>query len=114
MKNGAIPKDAHDLYYRMIFNLLIGNTDDHSRNHALLYTFKQKHWRLSPLFDVLPINNSLQYGIGLDDFGREGTIENLLSQSLRFGLKRFKAKKIIDEVSQLTNEWRNYFNLSSG
>jgi serine/threonine-protein kinase HipA len=109
MKNGAEPKDAHDLYYRMVFNVLLGNTDDHSRNHAMLYPFKQAHWRLSPAFDVLPINNSAQHGIGIGDNGREGTINNLLSQSLRFALKPSKAKKIIDEVHQLTHEWQNYF-----
>ncbi|MDN4504023.1 HipA domain-containing protein [Alteromonadaceae bacterium BrNp21-10] len=108
-KNGAEPLDAHDLYYRMVFNVFLGNTDDHSRNHALLYPFKHKHWRLSPAFDVLPINNSAQHSIGIGNDGREGTIDNLLSQSMRFGLKQFKAQKIIDEVRQLTNEWQSYF-----
>ncbi|WP_299074226.1 type II toxin-antitoxin system HipA family toxin [uncultured Paraglaciecola sp.] len=109
MKNGAEPKDAHDLYYRMVFNVLLGNTDDHSRNHALIYPFEKAHWRLSPAFDVLPINNSAQHGIGIGNDGREGTINNLLSQSIRFGLKPFKTKKIIDEVRQLTQEWQTYF-----
>ncbi len=109
LKNGALPEDAHDLYYRMVFNVLIGNTDDHARNHALLYQFKHAHWRLSPAYDVLPINNSKMHGIGLGENGREATVENLLSQSLRFGIKRFKAKKVIDEVTELTREWQQYF-----
>lgn len=109
MKNGAEPKDAHDLYYRMVFNVLLGNTDDHSRNHGFIYPFEKAHWRLSPAFDVLPINNSAQHGIGIGNDGREGTINNLLTQSMRFGLKPFKAKKIIDEVRQLTQEWQTYF-----
>ncbi len=103
------PADAYDLFYRMVFNVLFGNTDDHSRNHAMLYDFTTKHWRLSPAYDVLPINHSKQHGIGIGEHGREGSLKNLLSQSKRFGLKPFKAKKIIDEVKQLTIEWETYF-----
>ena len=93
----------------MIYNVLLGNTDDHSRNHAIIYDFAQKHWRLSPAFDVLPINSSKQHGIGIGDKGRQGSVDNLLSQSKRFGLKAFKAKKMVDDVMQLIAEWPVYF-----
>jgi len=46
-------------------------------------------------------------GIGIE--GRNGTIENLLSQSERFGLKRFKAEKTIKETLDLVSEWPFYF-----
>ena len=109
MKHGAEPRDAHELYTRMVFNILMGNTDDHSRNHAFLYSFSDKNWRLSPAYDVLPINNSRQHGIGIGVHGREGTVENALSQSKRFGLSQAKAKTIISSVQALTNEWISYF-----
>lgn len=109
MKYGDNPLDAHDLYKRMAFNVFIGNTDDHSRNHALLYNFDSKTWRLSPAYDVLPINNSKQHGVGIGIEGREGTINNLLSQSMRFGLRSSKALKIINTVKELCIEWPSYF-----
>ncbi len=109
LNHGLKPTQAHELYQRMVFNCLIGNTDDHSRNHALLYCFKQKGWLLSPAYDVLPINNSRQHGIGLGAQGRNATIENLLSQSKRFALKPFKAKKIIKETQELVSQWPQYF-----
>ncbi|WP_414829965.1 type II toxin-antitoxin system HipA family toxin [Alteromonas sp. H39] len=108
-KHGAEPADAHDLYYRMVFNAFMGNTDDHSRNHALLYSLEDKHWRLSPAYDVLPINNAMLHGIGLGEEARHATITNLLSQSDRFGIKHFKARKIISQVEELTAEWHHYF-----
>jgi len=40
---------------------------------------------------------------------REGTLENALSQSKRFGLSQAKAKTIISSVQALTNEWISYF-----
>lgn len=109
MKYGDNPLDAHDLYKRMAFNVFMGNTDDHSRNHALLYHFDSKRWGLSPAYDVLPINNSKQHGIGIGQEGREGTISNLLSQSMRFGLRADKAQKIINNVKELCTEWPSYF-----
>ncbi|MDT0604095.1 type II toxin-antitoxin system HipA family toxin [Thalassotalea castellviae] len=109
MKYGAEPKDSHELYTRMVFNIMMGNTDDHSRNHAFLYSFSDKAWRLSPAYDVLPINNSRQHGIGIGAQGRVGTIDNALSQSKRFGLTQAKAKTIISTVQELTYEWATYF-----
>lgn len=101
--------DPHDLYYRMVFNALMGNTDDHTRNHGFLYHFDTQQWSLAPAFDVLPINNSRQHGLGLGDAGRYATIENLMSQSLRFNIKPFKAKRIINQVSELVAQWPDYF-----
>lgn len=109
MKYVAEPSDTHDLYYRMVFNVLIGNTDDHARNHAMTYDFSHMHWRLSPAYDVLPINASKQHAIAIGEHGRFASIENLLSQSKRFGLKPFKAQKIIAEVTALVSEWPSYF-----
>lgn len=116
-QHSAEASDAIDLYYRMVFNVLIGNTDDHARNHAWLMPldFHEQHispqqaWRLAPAYDVLPINASRQHSLGIGDYGREGTKENMLSQAKRFGLQDFKARKIIDEVSQLVAEWPHYF-----
>ncbi|WDE12345.1 type II toxin-antitoxin system HipA family toxin [Thalassomonas haliotis] len=109
MKHGAEPRDSHELFARMVFNILMGNTDDHSRNHAFVYSFSEVSWRLSPAYDVLPVNNTQQHGIGIGNLGRFGSIENALSQSRRFGLTQSKAKKIADKVQELTMEWRRYF-----
>jgi serine/threonine-protein kinase HipA len=38
----------------MLFNALIGNDDDHPRNHAVVWNQSEKKWRLSPAFDVVP------------------------------------------------------------
>ena len=36
----------------MVFNVLIGNKDDHSKNFAFQY--KNGEWKLSPAYDMLP------------------------------------------------------------
>ena len=52
---GAAPvEDMEALWRRIVFTVLISNTDDHLRNHAFLYE-GQKGWRLSPAYDLNPV-----------------------------------------------------------
>ncbi len=44
--------DCIELFRRMVFNAAVTNNDDHPRNHALLR--RQKGWRLSPAYDLVP------------------------------------------------------------
>ncbi|GGD75263.1 type II toxin-antitoxin system HipA family toxin [Lacimicrobium alkaliphilum] len=104
--------DSKELFTRMCFNALIGNTDDHVRNHGLIMPFGSRGWHLSPAYDVLPISSSRQHGLGLGNFGREATVENLLSQHRRFGLSVAKAKSIFNDVSDVTLTWPEAFSAS--
>jgi serine/threonine-protein kinase HipA len=103
------PEDAKELFRRMAFNVLMGNTDDHARNHAFLYKFASKSWRLSPAYDVTPVNNSRLHGIGIGEEGRIGSERNLLSQCGRFGLSLHAAKKELDEIKHYCNQWPELF-----
>ncbi len=51
---GAPVEDRQELFHRMIFNAIVGNDDDHPRNHAVMWVQAEKRWRLSPAFDVVP------------------------------------------------------------
>ena len=46
--------DLHELWRRIVFGVLIGNLDDHLRNHGFLYD-KDDQWRLSPAYDLNPV-----------------------------------------------------------
>lgn len=109
-KHCASPKDTcHELYRRMVFNILIENTDDHERNHGFLYQNRQ--WRLSPAYDVLPQHQGLGYHhlrIGKLD-GNMGNIANALSESNHFLLKPAEAEIIINEIHGQVLNWREFF-----
>jgi serine/threonine-protein kinase HipA len=45
-------EDARELFRRAVFNALTSNTDDHPRNHAMVY--EDDGWRLSPAYDLTP------------------------------------------------------------
>ena len=54
-QHGSAPKaDMEALWRRLVFNILISNTDDHLRNHGFLYE-GQQGWRLSPAYDMNPV-----------------------------------------------------------
>lgn len=85
----------------MVFNVLIGNTDDHLKNHGFLHT--GGYWRLAPAFDLLPQPGVLNHAIGVGDAGTTGSIANALSRAARFGLTPREAARIADQLSLLVH-----------
>ena len=84
---GAPTSDLVELFNRMVFNAIVGNDDDHPRNHAAIYQATEKRWRLSPAFDVVPNPDehpkklSMQLSVGRFDISREA----VLADARRFG-----------------------------
>ncbi len=109
-RHGAQAKtDAHALYRRVVFNVLISNVDDHLRNHGFLW-LKKAGWSLSPAYDLNPMPTDLKArvlttNIDLD----EGTcsIDLLEAASQFFGLSLPQARAIIKEVATVTETWRD-------
>jgi serine/threonine-protein kinase HipA len=105
-------RDMHELFRRMVFNILIDNTDDHEKNHALLVTQPSRHgrWRLAPAYDVLPTNSGQghqEFIVGLD--GRDSTLANAMSQCTLFGLTPSAAKAQVLQVIAVVDQWQAHF-----
>lgn len=108
--HGAQAKtDAHALYRRVVFSVLISNVDDHLRNHGFLRK-RKAGWTLAPAYDLNPVPTDLKArvlttNIDLD----EGTCSiSLLEASAEyFGLNLVKARRIIKEVATITSTWRD-------
>jgi serine/threonine-protein kinase HipA len=109
-KNNDAPEDAHELFRRMVLNIMVGNVDDHLRNHALLMR-EPGVFRLSPAFDICPHLSAPFHpqSIGVGAFGPASTIENALSQCGRFFLKTDEATRIIAQVKDVASTWRRVF-----
>ena len=80
-------QDLTELWHRMVFNALVGNHDDHPRNHGLLHT--GEGWRLSPVFDVTPLPGfaGLLALSVLPDGSQDCSAHNLLSVCSHFGVE---------------------------
>lgn len=104
-----IASQQEQLFRRMLFNILIDNTDDHEKNHALLRG-SGGHYRLAPAFDVLPSAQGLGVqAMQVGTAGGDSTIENALSQAAAFGLRQAQAKAIAREVARTVDGWKDHF-----
>ena len=98
-----------ELFRRMVFNILIDNTDDHEKNHALLLT-DSGEYVLSPAYDVRPSGQALGYQqmrVGTD--AADSTLENALSECAQFGLKKAEAAEQVKTVCAVVAGWREHF-----
>jgi serine/threonine-protein kinase HipA len=84
---GAPKEDCIELFRRMVFNAVIGNDDDHPRNHAVIFNYQENRWRLAPAFDVVPhpdetpTHLTLQLSLNRRDISKEA----ILADAVRFG-----------------------------
>ncbi len=102
-------QDQEQLFRRMVFNILIDNTDDHHKNHALIRG-RDGYYRLSPAYDVVPSVQGLGYQqmrVGKDD--SQASLANALSEVAAFGLKHEQAIGIVKDVCQCVNGWKEHF-----
>lgn len=105
----AIRSQQAQLFRRMVFNILIDNTDDHEKNHALLRQ-ADGHYLLSPAFDVVPSAQGLGYQAMLvGDQATQSTLANALSQARQFGLQPDAAHDIARQVSAGVAAWKAAF-----
>lgn len=114
--------DRRELFGRMLFNGFCRNTDDHLRNHAMIYEPKLKSFELSPLYDVVcdvtaGFEFRLAIGCGRDAQGRitrAFTREGALGLAPEFGLENAEAAQMYDAMRALVSRhWQKEF-IASG
>ena len=105
----AIAAQQEQLFRRMVFNILVDNTDDHEKNHALLRQ-QDGSWLLAPAFDVVPSAQGLGYqAMQVGDAGVESSLANAISQSRAFGLREADARAIAGEIARRVDGWKKHF-----
>jgi serine/threonine-protein kinase HipA len=105
-------RDMCELFRRMVFNILIDNTDDHEKNHALqvVAPTRQGRYRLAPAYDILTTNSGQGYQefiVGTDQ--RDSTLSNAMSQCALFGLTPAQATAEVVLVITAVDGWRDHF-----
>ncbi len=115
--SGFVQSDREELFARMVFNILVGNDDDHLRNHAFVWDESARGWMLSPLYDVLPkpqMGHERYLHLGVGEHGRLATLDNALSHAGQFGLLPPRASSIVDRIARQAREWRTFFEARMG
>ena len=95
--------DLEELYRRVAFYIIVGNSDDHFRNHGFLLTCKG--WELSPAYDINPTLSENQ-SLLINRSTSVADIEILLASVGEYMLPAEKAVKIISEVKTAMKSWR--------
>jgi serine/threonine-protein kinase HipA len=107
-----IERDLRELFKRQALNIFVNNNDDHLRNHAFLYDVAAGGWRLSPLYDVLPMNTVAQdrmLHLALGDQGRLATLDNLMTRWPVYFTREREALRALHEVWVAARGWKAHF-----
>ena len=97
-----VEENLKELYRRVAFNICVGNTDDHFRNHGFVLT--PKGWTLSPAYDMNPTPHKCQ-SLLINSTTDESDLNALLDSHEEYMLNKETAKKIVDEVVQIVQKW---------
>lgn len=98
-----VEANLRELYRRVVFNICIGNTDDHFRNHGFLLT--PHGWTLSPAFDLNPTLSEHQ-GLMISRNTNRSDLNELLQTSEDYFIHQSEAESIIRGVTEALKGWQ--------
>src|SRR5574344_549645 len=98
-----VQQNLIELYRRIAFNIVFGNTDDHFRNHGFILT--QKGWTLSPAYDINPSTNRYQ-SLLINQNTELSDINVLLDSCESYMIDHKGASDIITEVIHVIKDWQ--------
>ena len=106
--------DAHleDLFRRMAFNILIANTDDHEKNHAVTHELAKGMpvVHLSPAYDIVTTGSgAIAHEFMIADDTVDPDLEAAISVHNDFGLREEQARDVVSQVVRAVDGWRGHF-----
>ena len=108
MQSGTHIPIGEEIFRRMIFNILMDNTDDHEKNHCFLY--QGAAWELSPAYDVTPLASGIGSSeLSIGEMGRDVSFENIITSHQWFGLSKEDAMHIMSDVITEVSNWKAHF-----
>jgi serine/threonine-protein kinase HipA len=108
MSHGAAPReDLLELWSRIVFNILVSNTDDHLRNHGFLLD-PRGGWRLSPAYDMNPVPASSGLALNIDESDNARDIDLARSVAPYFRIDHARAAAIVARIAEAVRGWREH------
>ncbi len=104
VREGAKPdEDLVELWSRIVFSRLIGNSDDHLRNHG--FVLLGGGWRLSPMFDVNPNPDAAFAALDLTPGVQGVSRQELIDSAEYFHINQANAEKRYAEILSVVSGW---------
>ncbi len=106
MGHGAQPNaDLRELWSRIVFNILVSNTDDHLRNHGFILV-PGKGWKLSQAYDMNPVAHADGLKLNITDADNALDLELAREVAGYFRLNLQEADATIARVRSIVGQWR--------
>ena len=99
-----------ELFRRMVFNILVSNTDDHLRNHGFI--FENGGYFLSKAYDIVPtplLSTERFQHLSVGLHGRLSTLGNAISAAGVFGLTYNEARAMIERMVKIVENWKDFY-----
>ncbi len=94
--------DLIELWKRIVFNMLISNSDDHLRNHGFL--FKNGGWTLSPIYDINPVNYGNELSLCVIEDKNDIDLDLAIKSCTYYGIDKDKAVEIIKMMQNVIKD----------
>jgi serine/threonine-protein kinase HipA len=106
MRHGAqTDADLRELWSRIVFNLLVSNTDDHLRNHGFIMV-PGTGWRLSAAYDMNPVPVADGLKLNITEADNALDLELAREVAAYFRLRLNEADEIIEDFRGIVCQWR--------
>lgn len=96
--------DLQELWSRIVFNMLVSNTDDHLRNHGFLLV-PGKGWQLSEAYDMNPVPDAHGLRLNVSEADNAQDIDLALSVAPYFRITVKDANAIIEHSQAVVRQW---------
>jgi serine/threonine-protein kinase HipA len=96
--------DCEQLFRRVVFSILIHNTDDHLRNHGFL--IDRQGIRLSPAFDINPSIERRELSLAINEVETACDVAIAMDACQDYGLRRQEASQVVKQVRAAVKQWQ--------
>ena len=103
-------KATDELFRRMVFNVVMANNDDHTKNLSFLMN-RDGIWRLAPAYDLIHANNPLGRWTSKHLMSVNGVFIDIRREDLLVLARRYHVSApadIIDDILQVAANWQHY------
>lgn len=113
---GLPMQDKLQLFSRMVFNVVMWNRDDHTKNISFLMD-RDGVWSLAPAYDLMfaynPVGSwTAKHQMSINGKQERIDREDLLACAKTAGLNQAKCRKLIDKVVAVAKKWPAYASMA--
>lgn len=102
---GKISEDLEQLFRRVLFNVFVGNRDDHVRNHGLIRV--EGGWRLAPAYDVNPNPFRTDHVLTFDGRTSSPDLDVVMETSDFYRVNAARSHELFHEVRDVVKDWES-------